>query len=303
MLFVDFLGIIWPEEGYKLLLVSVRDVQRYREHLATRKVRTVPGSGGKTVLTEDGHAPKTINRRISSISSFYKYLAGRAADARLPINVPNPAHVQFVPRERHDVVEPRRPLTATRARQLMGLPKGESVLDYRDRALIKTALYTGVRIGTLARFRIEDFDAGEGDDEASLRLLEKGNKRRVIGVNFNAADAIKEYLRIAAIEHGPLFRARRNSRSEQLSERPISTRSIARLLADYFRRLPGAERDGKLRYVPHSLRATVATLLDEAGEPILEIQRLLGHRHVTTTQGYIRVRDDKKKSASHRIPL
>jgi len=43
-------------------------------------------------LVEKNAAPKTINRRISSLSSFYKYLAAAAAEMRLPITVPNPAH-------------------------------------------------------------------------------------------------------------------------------------------------------------------------------------------------------------------
>jgi hypothetical protein len=42
-------------------------------------------------------APKTLNRRISSLSSFYKYLAGAATELRLPINVPNPAHASSSP--------------------------------------------------------------------------------------------------------------------------------------------------------------------------------------------------------------
>ena len=56
--FVDFLGLSWPQEAFKLLLASVADVQRWRDAMmaATK-------------------APKTLNRRISSLSSFYKYLA------------------------------------------------------------------------------------------------------------------------------------------------------------------------------------------------------------------------------------
>jgi hypothetical protein len=85
-------------------------------------------------------APKTLNRRISSLSSFYKYLADAAAELRLPINVPNPAHAQFSARESSDLLEGTRALTATRARQLMGLPAGDEVLDFRDRAILKTYL-------------------------------------------------------------------------------------------------------------------------------------------------------------------
>ena len=85
---------------------------------------------------EKNAAPKTINRRISSVSSFFKYLAAAAAEIRLPITVPNPAHAQFISRESTDPREETRALSATRARQLIGLPDGESLVDYRDRAIL-----------------------------------------------------------------------------------------------------------------------------------------------------------------------
>ena len=129
--FVRFVGIDWPARATELLLVSVADVQGYRDHLLA-----------------EGRAPKTLNRRISSLSSFYKYLAGSAAELRLPIVVPNPAHAQFISRETSDPVEETAALTATRARQLIGLPKGDDVLSYRDRAILRLYAYTGVRIST-----------------------------------------------------------------------------------------------------------------------------------------------------------
>ena len=61
---------------------------------------------------------------------------------RLPITVPNPAHAQFISRESTDPIEETRALSATRARQLIGLPDGESVVDYRDRAILKTFLWS-----------------------------------------------------------------------------------------------------------------------------------------------------------------
>src|SRR6202008_1978383 len=96
-------------------------------------------------------APKTLNRRISSVSSFYKYLAAAAAEIRLPITVPNPAHAQFISRESTDARDETRALSATRARQLIGLPNGESLVEYRDRAILKTFLWSGIRLGTACR--------------------------------------------------------------------------------------------------------------------------------------------------------
>jgi site-specific recombinase XerD len=82
MAFVKFMEIDWPDQATELLRVSVKDVVAFRDY-----------------LQEKNAAPKTLNRRISSLSSFYKYLAAAAAELRLPITVPNPAHAQFISRE------------------------------------------------------------------------------------------------------------------------------------------------------------------------------------------------------------
>jgi site-specific recombinase XerD len=91
MAFVEFRAFAWPQESALLLRVSILDVQAFKDD-----------------MVKHGAAPKTINRRISSLSSFYKFLAGAAAELRLPITVPNPAHAQFISRESSDPVdEPR----------------------------------------------------------------------------------------------------------------------------------------------------------------------------------------------------
>ena len=282
--FVDFLGLIWPQEAFRLLLASVADVQRWRDAMmaATK-------------------APKTLNRRISSLSSFYKYLAGAAAELRLPVNVPNPAHAQFIARESSDPLEGTRALTATRARQLMGLPAGDDVLDFRDRAILKTYLYTGVRLATACRLRVRDFH--QDGDEATLTINEKGNRHRTIGIHFAAAEALAEYLGKAGLAAGPIFRARRAPHSDELGNKPMSEASMYRVIAGYVAKLPGAVKEGARLYSTHSLRATTATLLLDAGVDIRKVQELLGHRHITTTQIYDKRRRTTKESASHDVPI
>jgi len=56
-------------------------------------------------------------------------------------------------------------------------------------------------------------------------------------------------------------------------------------------------------YTPHSLRATTATILLDAGVDIRAVQELLGHKNVTTTQIYDKRRRSTKESASHDLPL
>jgi integrase len=85
-----------------------------------------------------------------------------------------------------------------------------------------------------------------------------------------------------------------------------------RLVQGHLNRLPGSTKefvgsDGSkcLRciYTPHSLRATTATLLLDAGVDITKVQKLLGHRHITTTQIYDKRRRATSESASHDVPI
>jgi site-specific recombinase XerD len=287
MAFVKFMGIRWPDEAPELLRVSIKDVQVFRDDLRTCNA-----------------ALRTVNRRISSLSSFYKYLGATAAELRLPIIVANPAHAQFISRESTDACEETRALSVTRARQILGLPHGESVLGYRDRAILKLYLYSGIRLSTGCRLKVSDFH--QDGDEATIRLHEKGDRRRTIGIHFHAAQAIQEYIEKAGITSGPLFRPRLNSRSQKLSTGAMTPWTMWKLIESYLRRLPGATKevmldDGTIRrecaYTPHSLRATTATLLLDAGVDIIKVKDLLGHRHVTTTQIY-----DKRRRSTVRTP-
>jgi len=293
MAFIKFLGIAWPKDSIALLSVTIKDVQAFRDQ-----------------LREQDAAPKTLNRRISSLSSFYKYLAAAAAELRLPITVPNPAHAQFISRESTDPRDETRALTGTRARQLMGMPAGDSVLDFRDRAILKFYLYSGARLSTGCRLKVSDFH--QDGEEATIRLHEKGDHRRTIGLHYAAAQAVSEYIEHAGITSGPLFRPRLNSRSRKLADRTMTPLTMYLLIEEYLRKLPGAVKDikrpdsGKRRgciFTPHSLRATTATLLLDAGVDIRKVQDLLGHRHITTTQIYDKRRRSTSESASHDVPI
>jgi site-specific recombinase XerD len=293
MAFVEFLVIAWPENSWELLRASLKDVQAFRDQLLDRNA-----------------APKTLNRRISSISSFYKYLGAAAAELRLPITIPNPAHAQFISRESTDPREETKALSAARARQLLGMPNGESLIDYRDRAILSLYLYSGIRLATGCRLKASDFH--QDGDEATIRLHEKGDKHRTIGINYHAAHALTEYIERAGITAGPLFRPLLNPRSKKLSDRAMDDATMYRLIQSYLARLPSAMKEAVRQdgtdvktciYTPHSLRATTATLLLDAGVDIRKVQDLLGHRHITTTQIYDKRRRSTADSASHLLAI
>jgi site-specific recombinase XerD len=293
MAFVAFRGWAWPEDSAKMLRASILDVQAFKDDMA-----------------KHGGAPKTINRRISSLSSFYKFLSGAAAELRLPITVPNPAHAQFIAREASDPVDETRALSETRARQLVAMVTGDSLLDLRDRAILKFYVYTGARIETGCKLNLSDFH--QDGDEATLRFHLKGARAKTKGIHFSAAESIAEYIKAAGIESGPLFRPRRSKRGDALSSRRMTQRSMYRVLMSYLERLPGAIQEKELPsgekvqeclFSPHSLRATTATLLLDSSVAIESVQDLLDHKHITTTQIYDKRRRSVRDSASHKVPI
>src|ERR1700733_14428046 len=215
MAFIEFRDLAWPDESSQLLRVSILDVQAFKEE-----------------MVKHGAAPKTINRRISSLSSFYKFLSVAAAELRLPITVPNPAHAQFISRESSDPVEETRALSET------GMPAGDSILDLRDRAILKFYLATGARIATGCKLSVSDFH--QDGDEATLRFHVKGGRHKTKGIHFSAAESIAEYIKAAGIESGPLFRPRLSGHSDALAPRRMTERSMYRVLMSYLGRLPGA---------------------------------------------------------------
>jgi site-specific recombinase XerD len=192
----------------------------------------------------------------------------------------------------------------------MGMPAGNTVIDVRDRAILKVYLYSGIRLSTGCRLKVSDFH--QDGEEATIRLHEKGDKRRTIGLHFAAAQAIGEYLERAEITSGPLFRPRLNPRSKKLANKAMDEATMYRMIQSYLEGLPGAvkeiaEANGSTRkrciYTPHSLRATTATLLLDAGVDIRKVQELLGHRHITTTQIYDKRRRSTAEGASHDVPI
>jgi len=306
MAFIEFMGWGWPDESWRFLTGTIHDVASWRE-----------------MMLEQEKAPKTINHRLAAVSSFYQFVSGCAAEARLPITVPNPAHVQFIRRLASSPVQETLSLNATRARQLMGLVTGEGVLDYQDRAMLKTLLYTGIRINTLRLLDVADFHNDEHD--ATLRIREKGGNQRRIGIHFAAAESIRQHLDKAQLSSGPLFRAQAAPRdASRLALARVDVSTLWRKIVSYLKQLPGAivkeqvkddagnlvlGEDGSPKeidrciYSPHSLRATTATLLLDAGVDITKVQELLGHKRVTTTQIYDKRRRTTSESASHDMPI
>jgi integrase/recombinase XerC len=112
-------------------------------------------------------------------------------------------------------------------------------------------------------------------DLGIVKVMGKGRKERIVPVGMKAAEALKDYMEERGVFAGeePLFINPKGGR--------LSARTVGRLVKSY------SKRSGIFRKVsPHSLRHTFATHLLDAGADIREIQEMLGHVSLSTTQRY-----------------
>jgi len=212
----------------------------------------------------------SIARKISTLRSFFKYLV------REEMVSSNPAKSVSTPK-----VEKTLPTTLTvdEAFRLMESPKslsgksseGSKERSLRDRAILELLYSSGLRVSELVGLNWNQLD----QDLGIVRVMGKGRKERIVPVGAKAIEALKAYLEErGSVEGGnPLFINSMGGR--------LTARSVGRLIKKYSR------HSGIFRKVsPHSLRHTFATHLLDAGADIREIQEMLGHSSLSTTQRY-----------------
>ena len=153
---------------------------------------------------------------------------------------------------------------------------------YRNRVILETLFSTGMRIGELVALNIKDINL----QERTILIFGKGRKERIIYISSDEVlTAIKEYLayrKKSQTKSSALFLNRDNNRLSIFSIENIFKKycKIARI---------------KKHYTPHCLRHTMATMLLNNGADIREVQEILGHASIVTTQIYTEVSSKHKK--------
>ena len=207
----------------------------------------------------------SIARKLSTLRSFFKYLV------REQILSANPAKPVSTPK-----VEKLLPstLTVDEAFRLVESPsrdKRMSETELRDRAILELLYSSGIRVSELVGLNPDRVDL----DLGIIKVMGKGRKERIVPIGTKAIEALKSYAKIRGRmeDTSPLFLNLRGGR--------LTDRSVVRLVKKYGR------QSGIFRKIsPHSLRHTFATHLLDAGADLREIQEMLGHASLSTTQRY-----------------
>lgn len=256
--FTAFAGLQKPED---FRTVTRAHLIAWRKHLEGQKL-----------------APSSIRRKLAALSSLFDYLCEHNAVAH------NPA--DGVKRPRVAGYEGLTPaLSDTQARALLEAPPENTLKGIRDRAILATLLYHGLRREELCQLKAKDLYQREG--VLHLRVDGKGGKIRFIPVAPLAARRIQAYLEKAGHGNdaeGPLFRPVRNNTTGTLNK-PLNTASIYHEIVRYYGRQLGINAAVR-GFCVHSLRATAATNALSRGADIAGVQQWLGHANITTTRLY-----------------
>ena len=272
--FRDFLAL---ESGHSANTVEayVRDLRRLGEFAASRGVRD-PARVSRTLLRDFvyllkdlGLSAATIRRAISSIRTYYRFLAGEGRIAE------DPSDRLAAPRRGRTLPDT---LSVPEVEKLLAAPHLDEPLAWRDRALLELGYGGGLRVSELCGLLLTDLILTEN----LVRVFGKGGKERLVPVGRSVIGAVSVYLHTLrpSIDRGKSGgRLLLNARGEPLSR--VGAWGIVKR---------ATERAGlSKRVTPHTLRHTFATHLLEGGADLRAVQEMLGHADLSTTQIYTHV--------------
>ncbi len=212
---------------------------------------------------------RSLARTLSALRSFFRWLeAEEIASNRAVLSVVRPKVPHGVPK----------PLTVPKAAQLVegGIEADLDWIAARDTAVLLLLYGSGLRISEALGLKASDAPSRDRD---VLRIVGKGGKERVVPVLPVTVEAVEHYLQLCPYPLGPddvLFRGAKGG--------PLSPRIIQLAIAKARSALGLPETA-----TPHALRHSFATHLLSAGADLRQIQELLGHASLSTTQIYTEV--------------
>lgn len=196
---------------------------------------------------------RTLEKFRQILNGFFKWCLNEEYITKNPCN--NIKEIKYE-------VVPRRALTRFQLERLRRACKSK-----RDLAIIDVLYSTGCRVRELVNMSFDDYD-GE-----TIKIVGKGKKHNIVYLNTNAQISLREYLATRTDSNPYLFVSDRKPH-DQLSVRGVQRR--VEILGESI----------NIKLSPHILRHTSATLALQNGMPITQVQKMLGHSSVNTTQIY-----------------
>jgi integrase/recombinase XerC len=228
-------------------------------------------------LYEKKKKKTSIARKLATLRTFFKFLC------REQVLDLNPARLVASPR-----LEQKLPVTLSidEVTRFVETPDTDTPLGKRDRAILELLYGTGIRVSELCGLNVDDVDF----KNRGIRVRGKGRKERIVPFLPKTGDALEVYMGV----RGELLAEANEEERDPLAVflnyqgTRISTRSVGRMIDKYLKICAEVHNIS-----PHSLRHSFATHLLNAGAGLREIQELLGHARLSTTQKYTHVTHER----------
>ena len=230
-------------------------------------------------LMEEGYSPLSVNRKLSSLKSFFKYLCrygyiktSPVANLKGPkINKPLPYFVKDMDMER----------------VFTHWDDQDEFEGERDKLILDVFYTTGIRCAELVGLKDGDIDFGS----KLLKVTGKRNKQRLIPFSIVMAEELQSYINIREQEvenrEGNSFFIRKNGK-------PLSNSIVYGIVNKRLSEIPNLSKKS-----PHVLRHTFATSMLNNGADLNAVKELLGHASLSSTEVYTHTTFEELKKAYH----
>jgi integrase/recombinase XerD len=219
--------------------------------------------------------PSSTARLLSSLKRFYQFAVRQGKLAADPtLNIDTPKLPRGLPKS----------LTEQDVERLLAVPRVETPLGLRDRAMLEVLYASGLRVSELTTLSVAQFS----HDMGVVRILGKGSKERLVPVGEVALDWVQRY-KVEA--RPPLLDGRQSDALFVTARGQAMTRQAFWHLIKRYAAQAGIHR----AISPHTLRHAFATHLLNHGADLRVVQLLLGHADISTTQIYTHVARERLK--------
>ena len=215
------------------------------------------------------YSQKSINRFISSLKSFFKFLSNENLIDSNPVEkIETPRSARRLPAV----------LSIEEIDQMLKQPDITDKLELRDRAILETMYASGLRVSELINLEINNVFFSDG----ILRITGKGSKERIVPVGREALHFIEKYIKDCSVNI-------KNKFSENVLFLNFRGKKLSRMAIWDIVKKYCLKAGIKKEIHPHTLRHTFATHLLQGGADIRIIQEMLGHSDISTTQIYTHI--------------
>lgn len=233
------------------------------------------------------HKRTSQARELSGVKSFYNYLLMTDKIEQ------SPAEFITAPKSRRELPDV---LTVEEVERIIGSIDTTTIKGRRDRAMLEMLYSCGLRVTELISLKMSDLFLGEG----YIRVMGKGNKQRLVPIGRLAQEWLMQYLD----DRRELLKDK-TTKGSNVQAVFLSNRRTELTRVMIFTIIRNATKDAGItkRVSPHTFRHSFATHLYTGGASIRQVQDMLGHQSITTTEIYTHLDPEHLRGAIDKIKL